>query len=187
MKQILLIRHGKTSANLRHLYHGSTDLPLCPEGIRELGEKRNLPEGDWRFLTSGMKRAEETLVLLFGPVAHETDPRFRELDFGVFEMKSYEELKDDPSYQAWISGDNEKNIAPGGESGEIMTSRVLEAFRDLQNREGDWVLVTHGGPIAAIMTALFPEEGKNRYQWQSPCGGGYLLIREASSWRYKIM
>ena len=38
----------------------------------------------------------------------------------------------------------------------------------------DAVIVTHGGVIAAIMAHLFPE-GKNRYEWQSPNGGGYVI------------
>lgn len=34
--KLYLIRHGKTEANERHLYCGSTDLPLSNAGIREL-------------------------------------------------------------------------------------------------------------------------------------------------------
>ena len=37
---IYLIRHGKTEANERHLYCGSTDLPLSDAGIAEQKEKR---------------------------------------------------------------------------------------------------------------------------------------------------
>ena len=103
------------------------------------------------------------------------DPGFREVDFGIFEMKSYEQLKDDPDYQAWLTGDNEANTPPGGESGRDMTLRVLEAFRRTQALPGDTVIVTHGGVIAAIMANLFPEEGKSRYQWQPRPGCGYLL------------
>ena len=33
---IYLIRHGKTSANEKHLYCGSTDLPLSNAGKEEL-------------------------------------------------------------------------------------------------------------------------------------------------------
>ena len=90
-------------------------------------------------------------------------------------MKSYETLKNDPAYQAWLTGNNEENIPPKGESGAQMTRRVLEAFSDIQNAEADTVLVTHGGVIAAIMVHLFPEEGKNRYQWQPKPGHGYAV------------
>ena len=111
-------------------------------------------------------------MLLFGSVSYDIDPRFREVDFGVFEMRGYEELKDDPGYQAWISGDNERNIPPRGESGAQMTERVLAAFSALKD---DTCIVTHGGVIAAIMAHLFPEAGKHRYQWQPKNGHGYII------------
>ena len=168
---IYLIRHGKTVANEQHLYCGSTDLPLSDGGREELHSMRYdiTPE---RFVTSGMKRTDETLRILFGSVPYCVDSRFREVDFGDFEMKSYEMLKDDPAYQIWLTGDNEANTPPGGESGVQMTRRVLEAFREIPDGTA---LVTHGGVIAAIMASLFPQEGKHRYQWQPRNGHGYEI------------
>jgi len=168
---IYLIRHGKTEANEKHLYCGSTDLPLSRKGREALEALRyDVPKA--RFVTSGMQRANETLRILFGEVPFETDPRFREVDFGMFEMRGYEELKDLPEYQAWISGDNARNVPPGGESGEQMTRRVLEAFSEIRE---DTVMIAHGGVIAAIMEHLFPEEHKSRYQWQPQNGCGYAV------------
>ena len=94
------------------------------------------------------------------------------MDFGIFEMHSYEELKDTPDYQAWITGDNEANIPPNGESGKQMRARVLEAFLEIHE---DTCIITHGGVISAIMEHLFPEETKNRYAWQPKPGYGYVI------------
>ncbi len=174
MKNLYLIRHGKTEANRKHLYCGSTDLPLSQEGTEEL-KKLRYEVSDVQFVTSGMKRTEQTLALLFGQVPHRTDAGFREVDFGAFEMKSYDQLKDDAQYQRWLTGDNEQNVPPCGESGAQMTKRVLQAFEKLQKNEKDTVLVTHGGVIAAIMASLFPEAGKHRYQWQPAPGHGYVI------------
>ena len=168
---IFLIRHGKTRANEQHLYCGNTDLSLSASGREELLSLRYAIDPE-RFVTSGMKRTDETLRILFGNVPFSVDSRFREVDFGAFEMKSYEMLKDDPSYQAWLTGDNERNVPPGGESGVQMTRRVLEAFREIPDGTA---LVTHGGVIAAIMASLFPQEGKHRYQWQPRNGHGYEI------------
>lgn len=179
--KVILLRHGKTEANERHLYCGSTDLPLSPKGRAELTRGGyGLPYA--RYATSGMKRTEETLRLLFGERPHEVLPGFREVDFGAFEMRGYEELKENPVYQAWITGDNEKNVPPGGESGEAMTKRVLAAWEAVTETGEDWVIVTHGGVIAAILEALFPEEGKNRYQWQPRPGEGFCLKKEGDRW-----
>ena len=168
---IYLIRHGKTEANEKHLYCGSTDLPLSNAGKEEL-RSVHYDIKTVRFLTSGMKRTNETLRILFGDVPYEVDPRFREVDFGIFEMHSYEELKDTPEYQAWLAGDNEINVPPKGESGVQMKARALEAFSEIKE---DTCVITHGGVIASIMEYLFPNEGKNRYEWQPKLGSGYVL------------
>ena len=168
---LYLIRHGKTAANQRGCYCGSTDLPLSQQGREELQNKHYHIQ-NVRFLTSGMQRANETMELLFGSVDYEIDPRFREVDFGIFEMHTYEELKDDPAYQTWLTGDNEANIPPQGESGAQMKVRVLEALLELRE---DTCLITHGGVIAAIMAHLFPQEGKSRYDWQPQNGEGYVV------------
>ncbi len=174
MNTIYLIRHGKTAANEAHQYCGSTDLPLSDGGRKELAALRYRLHPE-RFLTSGMRRANETLQLLFGAVPYTPVSAFREVDFGTFEMKTYEQLKDDPSYRQWISGNNEDNVPPGGESGAQMTARVIAAWGELTADPRDTALVTHGGVIAAIMAYCFPEEGKNRYQWQPAPGHGYTI------------
>ena len=168
---IYLIRHGKTSANEKHLYCGSTDLSLSDAGKEELRGVHYAIK-NVRFLTSGMKRTNETLHILFGDVPYEVDSRFREVDFGIFEMHSYEELKGTPEYQAWLTGDNDANIPPNGESGVQMKARVLGAFSEIKENT---CIITHGGCIAAIMEHLFPGEGKNRYEWQPKNGCGYII------------
>ena len=168
---IYLIRHGKTEANEKHLYCGSTDLSLSVAGREELQNIR-YDIKNVRFITSGMKRTNETLQMLFGDVPYEVEPRFREVDFGIFEMHSYDQLKDTPEYQAWLAGDNEINVPPKGESGEQMKARVLEALSEIKE---DTCVITHGGVIASIMEYIFPNEGKNRYQWQPKPGRGYAI------------
>ena len=64
---------------------------------------------------------------------------------------------------------------PNGESGEQMKARVLTAFQAVQKTGWDTVIVTHGGVIAAIMVHLFPQAGKNRYEWQPQPGNGYRI------------
>lgn len=178
MSALYLIRHGKTRANERHLYCGSTDLPLSPLGAAELKQLSYRVENA-RFVTSGMKRTEETLQILFGDVPHTADPGLREIDFGVFEMQDYQQLKDRPDYQAWITGDNASNVPPQGESGVQMGERVWNAFSKWRDLPGNTVIIAHGGVIARIMAQLFPSEEKNLYQWQPKNGCGYMVQGES--------
>ena len=168
---IYLIRHGKTEANEKRLYCGSTDLPLSNTGKEEL-RSVHYDIKNVRFISSGMKRTNETLHILFGDVPYDVDQRFREVDFGIFEMRNYEELKDTLDYQAWLTGDNESNVPPHGESGLQMKKRVLAALSEIRE---DACIITHGGVIAAIMEQLFPDENKNRYEWQPQPGHGYAI------------
>ena len=62
---IYLIRHGKTEANEKHLYCGSTDLSLSGAGKEEL-RSVHYDIKNVRFISSGMERANETLRILFG-------------------------------------------------------------------------------------------------------------------------
>lgn len=185
--KLYLIRHGQTEANLRHLYCGSTDLPLSDAGREALLSIRYPKPEKADYITSGMRRCNETMDLLFHPESVVVCPDLREIDFGIFEMRGYDELKDDPAYQTWISGDNMTNTPPGGESGLDMTCRVMAAFREILLRGKNAVIVTHGGVIAAIMAECFSGENRNRYQWQPAPGCGYLLTCVSGELAYEPM
>lgn len=179
MSVIHLIRHGKTSANRAHLYCGSTDVPLDAEGISEIIELRE--NGVYPCIrgtvtmTSGLVRAEETFRILFGCDAEISDPGFREMDFGEFEMRSYEQMKEDAGYIAWITDESGDFVCPGGESSNGFCKRVYAAFDRIAETGKDTVIVCHGGVISRIMERLFPDEGKNFYEWQPGAGMGYAI------------
>ena len=179
MRRVILLRHGRTEANEKWLYCGKTDIPLSPQGREALTAMRigaEYPRIDgFSVFTSGLLRAEQTLELLFGSIPRKTAADLREMDFGIFEMRSYEDMKSEPDYIAWCSGNNEENRCPGGESGLDMTRRVLSAYSELLKTAGDLLIVCHGGPISAIMEQEFPDTGKSRYDWQPKGGCGYLL------------
>ena len=180
MSTIYLFRHGITEGNKRRLYYGSTDIPLIEEGIEAIRERRKAgiyPETEgFKIITTDLCRTEQTLFEMYGrEVPHKTDPRMREFSFGDFEMKSYDELKDREDYQAWITGDNWRNICPNGESGEIMLNRSLEAMEDYIGT--DCIIVCHGGVIAGLMLTWFPgdETAEHFYAWQPKPSEGYRI------------
>lgn len=166
---LTLIRHGETDANRRRLYYGAADLPLLPESVRALREK-HYPAAA-HYYTSGMLRTEQTLEALYGSVPHTALPGLCEMNFGDFELHGYEELKNEPAYQAWIA-DVEHNRCPNGESADEVCARSLAAVAPLVAQDEDCVCVTHGGVIAALMAAWF---GGTRYDHTPAPGGGYRV------------
>ena len=104
-----------TEGNLRRLYYGASDIPLSGKGeeeLRKLAAEGIYPAAEEAdFYTTGMIRTEQTLKLIYGEQEHQVLPLLKEINFGEFEMKSYEEMKDDPVYQEWIS-DKKRHAAP---------------------------------------------------------------------------
>ena len=179
---IHLLRHGKTVANENRLYCGRTDLPLSEAGAREiglLGGEEIYPEADVLF-SSGMLRADQTLEIIYGNRERIVVPELVECDFGDFEMKSYEELKEQPDYRRWISDETGSVPCPGGESKNRVWERVLRGFNQVleeARRQGaeSAVVACHGGTIVCIMEHLLPNQ-KNFYEWQPQPGRGYSLL-----------
>lgn len=179
--KVYLIRHGQTIANEQRLYCGQTDVPLTEDGIQELKRKKEAfryPDiKDLEVYTSGLLRTEQTLEALFGEVSHKTVPMLMEINFGDFEMKSYEMLKDDEAYIQWCSGDNEANIPPGegAESGYQMRDRVSCAFKEILAAGKDCLIVSHGGPITALYQEYNKLDPGTWYDIQPKNGEGFLL------------
>ena len=177
--EVHLIRHGKTTANEQKLYCGAADLPLSDNGIKEILEFKKhgvYTEHIDLFFTSGMKRADQTLDLIYGSVKRTALRGFAEFNFGDFEMKSHESLKDQDDYQAWITDETGFVSCPGGENRQGFTCRVIEEYKLLAEyllRETAFV-VCHGGVISCIMEHLFPKT-RNFYEWQPGPGRGYII------------
>ena len=194
VKKIYLIRHGKTEANESRIYCGISDLALSKNGVKELENKRdyyqNLISGKAKYFTTGMKRTNQTFEILFekdGKLPeYNVVTGLKEINFGVFELKSYNELKDNPEYIAWISGNYESNIPPEGESGDQMSERILKTFADFIETIGEEsVVVCHGGTAYYIMRYLFPEENKNLFEWEPKNGCGYVIELVDGKWSYE--
>jgi len=156
-----MLRHGITEGNERRLYYGLTDLPLSPAGRRQAeASRRARPLPDCQLcLTSGLRRTDETLLLLTGRVPDITLGELREMDFGAFEMHSYEELKDDPDYRRWADDSTGQEVCPGGESFGQVYARAIADLTPVLERGEDAVCVMHGGAIATLMGIWFPGQG----------------------------
>ncbi|MCR5808870.1 MAG: histidine phosphatase family protein [Clostridiales bacterium] len=174
--KLTLLRHGNTEGNVRGLYYGASDIPILPESeeeLKALAEKGGYPVVG-KYYTSGMKRAEQSFAALYGDIPHEALPGMREIDLGEFEMRSYEELKNDPKFIEWCTGDNEKNVCPGGESGEQVTDRALAALKPIIEAGEDAVIITHGGVIGGVLARLFPNPN-GRFAFTPGTGTGYTV------------
>lgn len=76
MGQLVLLRHGKSSWNLKNLFTGWVDVPLCREGVEEAlsaGERLSKFRFD-AIYTSTLVRAQTTAFLAMSRSSDERDP-----------------------------------------------------------------------------------------------------------------
>lgn len=188
---LYLLRHGKTLANEKKLYCGVTDLPLSEKGIEELAllkEKISYPEAE-KYFTSGALRANDTIGILYENKDFEEVKGFFEYNFGDFEMKSYEELKDSKDYINWITDKSLNFKCPGGESKEEYRKRIKEEFVIFIKKIKDVnsaLVISHGGTIGTILEEFY-DSNKSFYEWQPSYGRGYKLEIEISNSEFKIL
>lgn len=157
-----------TQGNQEKKYIGWTDEPI----IAELDVKK-IPNDNSQVVGSDLVRCKQTAVQLFGELPYIKNANFRECSFGLWEQKTYNELKEDALYRNWL--DNPRQIAPpNGESLVAMESRVLQAFLETVEEQDDPIIITHGGPIRFLLTEFASIE-KSFWEWKVPHGCIYTL------------
>ena len=133
--EVYLIRHGATNANREHRYLGRTEEPLSEEGREELKafQRQGIypdPASLQALFVSPMERCRETAELLFGDCEQHVIPEFREMDFGLFEGKNYQNMQGDARYQTCIHS-NRTIPFPEGESREDFIARCRQGFEEM--------------------------------------------------------
>lgn len=184
---LVWIRHGETKANQEQRYLGRTDEDLSEKGIETLlsYKKQNFYPKVTHLFTSPMKRCVETGAVLYPELSPVVIPEWREMDFGQFEYKNYEELKDDVRYQAWIDSGGALDF-PGGESRENFILRCEKGFlkmcgelQQLAGQNGKEAIragiIVHGGTIMALFSSY---GGHSYFDYQVPNGRGYICRME---------
>ncbi|OOB80427.1 MAG: hypothetical protein BEN19_05010 [Epulopiscium sp. Nuni2H_MBin003] len=159
--KIFFIRHLKTQGNLEKRYIGSTDEDI----LADQTFLTDLPENPTKIYVSPMKRCIQTAKLIYKDHTLEIVEEFREIDFGEFENKTYDDLKDDINYRNFLDG---KSSPPKGEEVSDFKQRCIAGFMDITKRidnDSIIVIVCHGGTIMAIMEALEVQQ-KSFYSYQ---------------------
>lgn len=178
---LYIIRHGATKSNKRHAYLGNTNEPLSNEGGEQIifyNEAGRYPKEKDNFLifSSPMLRCLQTKDILYPDTRAILLPEWKEIDFGRFEGKNYQDLNGDPDYQRWIDSGG-VTAFPGGESRDEFVKRsmaglewCIECMEDYKQKSA--VCVVHGGTIMAIMSSL---TGGDYYDYQVKNGQGYEI------------
>ncbi|HEB12513.1 MAG TPA: GNAT family N-acetyltransferase [Actinobacteria bacterium] len=164
MLNVILVRHAETIWNEQMRYIGRTDLDLSKLGqknIRLLARHLNdVPIRE--IFSSNMKRAIQTAQVVAANYGLSVDrrPLLNEIDFGVWEGLTYDEIvrRYPRLAEEWSTNPYSVNI-PEGEPWSVFTKRVLSGWNEIiemlvvaQADDAKTVLiVTHAGCIKIIL------------------------------------
>lgn len=159
-RRIVLARHGETAWTGRR-YAGHADVPLTEFGrgqarglAARLAASGLLADPGSRIVASPLTRALETARTVGEVVGRPVlvDPRWREVDFGGFEGRTFDEAAANwPSIAAQLLRGETAIDWPDGERFDSLRARIAEAWAAVVALDGPVLVVSHG---IAIRTAL---------------------------------
>ncbi|MEU5666020.1 histidine phosphatase family protein [Streptomyces longwoodensis] len=163
MPTLILVRHGRSTANTSAVLAGRTPgVALDERGLEQaaaLPERlADLPIAE--VVTSPLQRCRETLQPLLdarpGLPVH-TEDRINECDYGDWSGRKLAELTDEPLMQV-VQAHPSAAAFPGGESMRSMQSRAAEAVREWNARverdhgaDAVYLMCSHGDIIKSLV------------------------------------
>jgi len=184
---IYIYRHAQTDGNIKKQYIGSTDQPLCWQGILSAQQAQKQFAAKTVY-ASPMQRCIQTAKIICPNAQIIKCAGLAEMNFGSFEGKSYDDLKDNADYIDWINSGCEA-ACPNGESKPSFISRTCAEFERIlslakNNGEDKIFIVAHGGTIMSVLSSYAIPQ-KDYFDWQAKNCEGYLLHTDEILWRQK--
>ena len=171
--KIVLIRHGQVPGNVDRRYIGRTD-ELLTEFGRQQAREANPPQVS-KVYTSPYLRCVETAQIMYPQLEAVPVDGLREMDFGVFEGRTADEMVDFAPYREWVDGMCQGPV-PEGEDLATFNARCCAAFEQIVSEcddADDVALVVHGGTIMAILGA-YNDEGREYFEYHVGNCGFYV-------------
>ena len=128
--EIYLLRHGESELNKEKIYFGHLNPPLTKKGEESISTLKDFFYKDIDVvISSDLKRCYQSSLLFNKNINIKVDTRLRELNFGIFEGHSYEELnKKFPKESNSFFKGNHKYVIPKGESINMLFDRCIDFF-----------------------------------------------------------
>ncbi|MCD8220195.1 MAG: histidine phosphatase family protein [Ruminococcus sp.] len=184
-----VIRHGRTEANEKGIYIGQTDYVLSDKGAAELLAKTDEYEYPHvaRVYSSPLRRCLETAELLFPDTPIQTVDNLIEMNFGVFEGKSSDELVSQEAFRTWLKGGVDCR-PPQGESVKEVQLRIFRALCEMiaDMMQADLLhcaVITHGGIISNMLAGFGLPKIPAQELFCEP-GEGYDILVTADLWQH---
>lgn len=177
MTEIYLIRHGEAEGNVFRRLHGQYDSLLTPRGYAQVEVLRHRFENipiDACF-SSDLTRTSLTARSIYVPkgLPLRRDPRFREVDVGIWEDVPYGYLDNFEEKGMWKFNHNPPSWhVEGAETFDIYTQRFLEGMKEAAEAfdGGTITIFGHGAVIRGTLMRLFFMENLSRLPYSDNTG-----------------
>ena len=173
--EIYLIRHTKVNIE-KGVCYGQKDVELAESYPEELqAVKENLKDIEFDAIyTSPLSRAKKLANDIYPEQVLE-DKRLMELNFGDWEGKVWDEIKD-PFLEVWMEDFVNKKCS-NGESFVMLRDRVLEFWNELKSKDLKRVAVfAHGGVIRTIQAIEKNIKLEDSFNEPTPDFGEIVII-----------
>jgi alpha-ribazole phosphatase len=175
---IYLVRHTPTDIPPGVIY-GQTDVPVngAYDTLMPM-IRRKLPVQDiTASYSSPLRRCYDLARDICPLLETKTDPRLMELNFGDWEMKTWDTI--DQEKAAYWGNHFVETPCPGGESFEQLHLRVNSFWRELHKQPEDAVVLisTHAGVIRAILSDVTDTPLKDMFDIKVSAGSITRLAR----------
>ncbi|MTI68923.1 MAG: alpha-ribazole phosphatase [Firmicutes bacterium] len=173
--KLILIRHVETIANYQKKYIGSTKSDYTNRGKKQIIKILKGIENEKvdKIYSSPLPRAFKLANKISNKLDKDIEIQnaLKELNFGVFENKTYKEVKAEyeNEWNEWINDYINYKI-PKGESLKEVYKRVSSFLDSLKESNKTFLLVTHGGIIQTILTYLLDLNINDRWHFKIPPG-----------------
>lgn len=183
--QVLLVRHPPVATAWAGRCYGRSDMGWSRAGAalaRQLAAQL-ATESFAAIVHSGAirtRRLAERVARLTGRPMH-VDPRWLERDFGTWEGRRWDAIWRETGDLMDRMMTHPQDFRPGGgETGMELSRRACAAWEALP-RSADVLVISHGGPIAAIRTQLAGRPLDRMIEAVPPCGTIVRLRRDGSA------
>ncbi len=161
MATVILLRHGRTTANAAGTLAGRTEVDLDETGVAQAEAAGARLRGVTlaAVVSSPLLRCRRTVKLALPGVEVTVDDRLTECGYGDWEGRRLEDLAEDPLW--WRVQTHPSAVRFPGAAGESMAqaaARAVAAVRDWDARVGErhgdqavWLACTHGDLVKAVV------------------------------------
>lgn len=164
MATVLLVRHGRTTANATGVLAGRTAGVALDRVGRDQADRaaqRIAPIPLAALVTSPLERCRQTARALLGRQQGSPDVRVEraitEADYGDWQGRKLADLAKEPLWRT-VQANPSAVVFPGGESMQTMQSRAVAAIRridaEVEAEHGPtavWAAVSHGDIVKSVL------------------------------------